>query len=256
MQYRHAFFKRGAMKLPRQAFLWSACAVTALALNACVVRQAEVDAATGRLEILAPYPGFVPISPYGDWAIKGNAAALSDQLVMIDKKGKHALQIKTGTQNFVLVRRTQAMLLATPFLRWDWLMEPHGAGTHPIRLVVGFHGGNPQSPSWGSVPFKWLGAELPPHDRALAITWEDSALQRGNLLFPTNQAETVPRYVMRGGRENVGRWFSEFLDLSELYTSAWPNDDFGQTRIMFIGMAVAKTEKPTTGLITNVMLTR
>ncbi len=225
-------------------------------LWACSVNQAEEDTTTGRLEILAPYPGFIPISPQGDWAISGDAGAVRNQMSMIDRQGKHAMQIKTGPQNFVIVRRTQAMLLATPFLRWDWLMDRHGAGTHPVRLVVGFHGGNPQSPSWGSAPFKWLGSQLPPHDRAVSITWEDSALQRGNLLFPSKQNNIVPRYVVRGGRENVGRWFSEFLDLSELYTSAWPNDDFGQVRVMFIGMAVAKTNKPTSALITNVALTR
>ncbi|MEQ8194570.1 MAG: hypothetical protein RIB59_08785, partial [Rhodospirillales bacterium] len=170
MQPSRVLSKRGAIPPPHRLFRSLACAGVLLILNACVVRQAEVDAATGKLEILAPYPGFVPISPYGDWAIKGDPGALRNQLGMIDKKGKHALQIKTGPQNFVLVRRTQAMLLATPFLRWDWLMEPHGAGTHPIRIVIGFHGGNPQSPSWGSVPLKWLGADLPPHDRALAIT--------------------------------------------------------------------------------------
>lgn len=231
-------------------------ATAAISLNACIVNQAEENPATGQLEILAPYPGFIPISPQGDWAISGNAEAVRDQMSMVDRKGRHAMQIKTGSQNFVIVRRTQAMMLATPFLRWDWLMDAHGVGTHPVRLVVGFHGGNPKSGSWGGSPFKWLGSKLPPHDRALSVTWEDSALQRGNILFPNNQQNAVPRYVIRGGRENVGRWFSEFLDLSELYTNAWPNDDFGQVRVMFIGMAVARSQKPTSALITNVMLTR
>ena len=234
----------------------AALAIISLVLSACTVEQAEQNKVAGQLEILAPYPGFIPISPQGDWAISGNADAVRNQMSMTNRKGKHAMQVKTGERNFVIVRRTQAMMLATPFLRWDWLMNSHGPGTHPVRLVVGFRGGNPVSGSWGSSPFNWLGPQLPPHDRALSVTWEDSALQRGNLLFPNNQKNVVPRYVVRGGRENVGRWFSEFLDLSELYTNAWPNDDFGQVQIIFIGMAVAKSKKPTSALITNVLLTR
>jgi len=227
-----------------------------LILSACAGEQTASIKATNQLEILAPYPGFIPISPQGDWAISGNADAVRNQMSMTDLKGRHAMQVKTGEQNFVIVRRTQAMMLATPFLRWDWLMNSHGPGTHPVRLVVGFGGGNPQGSNRGISPFTWLGSQLPPHDRALSVTWEDSALQRGNLLFSHNQKNVVPRYVVRGGRENVGRWFSEFLDLSELYSSAWPNDKFGEVRVMFIGMAVAKSKKPTSALVTNVALTR
>jgi hypothetical protein len=231
-------------------------ALCSFILSSCADDNTGKDSQTRQLEILAPYPGFIPISPQGDWAISGNADAVRSQMSMVDRKGRHAMQIKTGARNFVIVRRTQAMMLATPFLRWDWLMDAHGIGTHPVRLVIGFHGGNPKGETWGSTAFKWLGSQLPPHDRAISVTWEDSALQRGNILYANHQGNIVPRYVVRGGRENVGRWFSEFLDLSELYTRTWPNDDFGQVRIMFIGMAVAKSKKPTAALITNVMLTR
>ena len=231
-------------------------AIFGLILSACDSDQTASIKATSQLEILAPYPGFIPISPQGEWAISGNAGAVRKQVSMTDLKGEHAMQVKTGERNLVIVRRTQAMLLVTPFLRWDWLMNFHGPGTHPVRLVVGFRGSNPQGGSRGSSPFTWLGSQLPPHDRALSVTWEDSALQREKLLFPHNQQNVVPQHVVRGGRENVGRWFSEFLDLSELYTRAWPKDDFGQVRVMLIGMAVAKSRKPTSALVANVALTR
>ena len=34
----------------------------------------------------------------------------------------------------------------------------------------------------------------------------------------------VARYVVRGGRENLGRWWQESVDLSALYARAWPGD--------------------------------
>jgi hypothetical protein len=58
------------------------------------------------------------------------------------------------------------VLLATPYLSWAWNVKAHGAGLHPITLVIGFQGGAREN-----LPLTWLGKALPAHDRIIAIAW-------------------------------------------------------------------------------------
>ncbi|MBL4614710.1 MAG: hypothetical protein JKY27_07550, partial [Magnetovibrio sp.] len=117
--------------------------------------------------------------------------------------------------------------------------------------VVGFVGGAPED-----TKNDVQGVALPPHDRALALIWGDTALRRGSLsLPPLERPLEAPLYTVRGGRENTRKWWSEAVDLSDLYAKAWPNDKRRKVRITFIGLAAAPTQKVVRGRVSGILLT-
>ncbi len=208
----------------------------------------------GRLDVFNPDTvtgAFLP----KDWVVDGPDVA-GTYLSTVVKDGTPALKIVNGEKSFVAVRRTQAMLLASPFLSWAWYMETLPGGYHPARLVIGFYGGNEKSRSWKSRTFPWLGSPLPANDRALAIVWGSSALQRGTLVGAAKGDKARPRYIARGGRENGGKWWLEYLDLAGLYQRLWPGDDLGRVRIAFIGVAAPGGKPPTAAYISKIVISR
>ncbi|NQU58915.1 MAG: DUF3047 domain-containing protein [Rhodospirillales bacterium] len=226
-------------------------------LAGCTVQQASV-APEGLLQVLGPFPGFSPVELPDDWAVEKEGGLDESQLQIVDKEGIPSLKVTNGVDSFIVVRRTRAMMLATPFLSWSWNIEPPStSGYHPVRLVVGFYGGDPESPSRGSEPLRWLGSTLPAHDRALSMTWGESALQRGTLSPPPEaDLRAAPRYSVRGGRENAGSWWLETVDLSDLYQRSWPKDDAGKTQVVFIGIAAAGGRPPAPAHVAGIILSR
>ncbi|MDP6774923.1 MAG: DUF3047 domain-containing protein [Rhodospirillales bacterium] len=225
-------------------------------LAGCAVVPRAAVGPRGLLEVLGPAPGFTPQALSGDWIVEGYEGTQGSELAVIRLDGVPALRIVNGEDGFLVVRRRQAMLLATPYLSWSWNVEDHGDGYHPVRLIVGFHGGDPKSASWGSQPFAWTGSALPPHDRALVITWGASALERGTLSGPTGERRSAPRYTARGGRENTGSWWLETIDLSRLYARAWPGDDAGEATVVFIGLAAGGGRAPAVANFSGMVLSR
>ena len=105
--------------------------------------------------------------------------------------------------------------------------------------------------------FESFKKNLPEFDRSISITWEDSALQRGNLsILELKNGKLVPRYIVRGGRENYGKWWPEFIDLGDLYNQIWPRDDMSLVQVSFIGIAASGSKVTTTGYLSKMTLTR
>ena len=212
-------------------------AALAFLLCGCVVPQAEVNP-EGTLEVfsaasLAPGPKLP-----SDWVVdsKGDGDVAPDAINIENRVNGAILTLHTTRQRFVLARRTKATLLATPYIGWSWRMTASTGHESDIRMIVAFHGGNPESRSWGGEPFAYLGSALPPFDRAIAILWGRSALERGSL----STSSTIPEYVARGGPEHEETWWSDNLDLAALYRKSWPDDRIERARIMFVGFAVAE----------------
>ena len=174
-----------------------------------------------------------------------------------DLDGVPALKVANGANGFLAVKPSRASLLATPYLSWAWNMDPQDDGPHPVRLVVGFHGGNPGARSWTGA-FTPSGGALPPLDRALNIVWGLSALERGSIITPSTVKgkQAAARYVQRGGQENTKSWWFETVDLSDIYRRVWPNDDIGAVQITFIGIAAAPGRAPTSGYVSGIRLSR
>lgn len=158
-------------------------------------------------------------------------------IYMNQRDGVNGVHIQSGQADFILARYQDTRLLVTPFLLWNWHVSEHKGPHHPVRLLVGFYGGHPQSPPLRPNRLVWRGSGLPPFDRVIAIGYDQTALKRGNL-YPMGQ---VKYYVQRGGLEQTNRWHQEAVDLSLLYQKAWPTDRIGDTKITFIGMASTAT---------------
>jgi hypothetical protein len=211
----------------------------ALSVSACVMPRAEVNP-EGSLEIFSA----ATLSPGGrlpsDWILEnenGKDTGVRQQIAVRADGRTAAITLRSGPERFMLVRRTKASLLASPYIGWAWRLQAQDAHENDIRLLIGFYGGNPQSRSWGSEPFARLGTDIPPFDRAIAVTWGRSALERGNLV---TMSGAIPEYVARGGEEHEGTWWNDNIDLAQIYREAWPKDRFERVEIMFVGFAVGK----------------
>ena len=152
-----------------------------LILSGCTdnLRSAVVEP-EGKLEILDISPGFSPKDLPESWVIEGPADTAKTQITVLMKEGVKALKITNSSDNFIVARRTKALMLATPYLAWAWNMAPHGSGDHPVRVVVGFKGGIQGNGHSLFRPLSKLGSTLPDHNRVLTVNWSETALQRGH----------------------------------------------------------------------------
>lgn len=209
-----------------------------------------------RLTVLGPVASSSVETLPGDWTNRGRSEIDPQQVEVVRRDGIPALRVQNGKESFVLVRRIDSALIVTPYLSWSWNMGPYESGIHPVRLIVGFHGGAPDSHGIGIQPLRWLGSDLPPHDRAMSFTWGDSALQRGSLTDVEPGKPSVPRYVVRGGREHGGTWWLETLDIAQLYGRAWPGDAMPRAKIVFIGIASEGGRPPSEANFSGILLSR
>ncbi|NQV44646.1 MAG: DUF3047 domain-containing protein [Rhodospirillales bacterium] len=213
-----------------------AATVILLALGACadsiIVSEVQPD---GSLAIMGPTPRFAEDFESGRWITSGDLGP--GTLVITEKRGKRALLIPPGDQVFTILHPVDANVLSTPYLGWSWLLE-QGDGSaeyHAVSLLVGFHAppGVGKSPSFANLPDAVYET---PANRVLGIRWAASALQRGDM--SSFDDHDVPFYIVRGGRENFGRWWHESVDLAALYTRLWPGEDLLKTHIVFVGIIV------------------
>jgi len=226
-------------------------------LSGCTVKHAYV-APEGLLSVLGPFPGFSVADLPDDWIIKKNGSLDVVQLRVVTKDGIPSLRITNAEDSFIIVRRTEAMMLATPYLSWSWLIEqPSTSSYHPVRMVIGFYGGASKRRPVSSPPFRWLGSSLPTHDRIISLTWGESALQRGTIETPSKDStNATPSYTVRGGRENTGAWWLETVDLSDLYHKIWPQDNRAIAQVVFIGIEAVAGHVPAPVHVSGITLSR
>jgi len=226
-------------------------------LASCGGNKTTVVEPEGLLAVLGPFPGFSSVELPGDWTVEGDDPD-EEQVRAVQKDGIPALRVSNGEAPFMIVRRIRAMMLATPFLSWSWNIEPPSTtGFHPVRLVVGFKNTEPETGGWVEQPYSLFGSDLPPHDRAISMTWGASALQRGSLTQAAGKNQrAAPRYTVRGGRENAGSWWLETVDLSELYARAWPDAVLSNVQVVFIGIAAPGGRAPAPAHVSGIVLSR
>lgn len=225
------------------AAMWL-CAVIALVLAGCAPAR---DAAPlgGSLSVLGPDQDFIEAVSQGElppgWEISGDMPANALSIHQIEKF--RALSVRADGRPFALIRRTQASLLATPFLTWAWHTQPPNNGTHPVRIIVGLSDreGKPAR-HWWQVGNSDAGKVT----RIIEMAWNETALGRGTVIGPRVDGEhpESARYVARGGGEQGNRWWVDAVDLSLIHRQIWPKDDPANMDIRFIGIAVHGTKRP------------
>ena len=213
-----------------------------LLLTGCTVPRAEITP-EGYLEVFGPATPISRDNIGDDWIIEGVELGefLKYNISSSTVDGSPSLSLKTGKKRFALMRRVRANLLAAPFLSWSWKLGSFTGGEHPVRLIVGFHGGDPKSGSWGSQPLAYIGTDVPPHDRVIALTWDADATKQGTV----SRAARIPRYIAHGGAVTKG-WTTENIDLAALYKRLWPRDEHAQAQVMFVGFS-ARSSGGTSG---------
>ena len=226
-------------------------------LTGCAIKQASVSP-EGVLNVLDPSLNFTLEDLPKDWIIKKNGSIDKNQFQIERQFDRPSLKITAGKNSFLVVRRTRAVMMATPYLSWSWFIEtPSTRGTHPVHLVIGFNGGDPASQNSKGQLLDSLGRSLPKHDRKIHLTWADSALQRGTFNSKlSNELHLSKLYTVRGGRENTGSWWFETVDLSDLYVRNWPKDQITQVQIVYIGIAAHKTKLPESAILADITLSR
>ncbi|MDV7339407.1 hypothetical protein RYZ26_07375 [Terasakiella sp. A23] len=222
----------------------------ALGLSACVSttpkpKKAMIVGTGTKIDVLGPRHYFSKDGVPRGWVVEG--ANLRDvfaprqslpHIYMTQKDGRRGVHIQSGEKDFILARYQSADLLVTPYLFWDWHVSEHKTDHHPVRMLVGFYGGNAQSIPLRQNQLVWRGAGLPPYDRILAIGYDLTALKRGNIY----NMGRVKYYVQRGGFEQTNRWHREGVDLSLVYRQAWPNDNINNVKITFVGMSATRSQ--------------
>jgi len=205
-----------------------------LIVSACaqpvIVSEVQPD---GSLDILEPGPRFAEKFGSGLWISSGDV--IPGSLVLTEKSGKRALLIPPGEQEFTILRPMDVVLLSTSYFGWSWLMEHRDGDFHDISILVGFRS-PPEAPEQASFYSLPDAAEATQANRAVGIRWAASALRRGDLAPAGADDGGVPFYVVRGGRENTGRWWPESVDLSALYARLWPDEDLARARIVFVAI--------------------
>ncbi len=242
--------------LRRQAALFLSALLLHVVAGCAETPHASVPEPESRLTVLGPVSSFSVETLPSDWTSQGRSDIGPHRVEIVRLEGIPALRVQNGKESFVLVRRIDSSLIVTPYLSWSWNMGSYESGMHPVRLIVGFHGGAPDSRNIGGQVLRWLGTDLPPHDRAMSFAWGDSALQRGSLTDVEQEKPSVPRYVVRGGREHGGTWWLETLDMAQLYNRAWPGDTPSRAKIVFIGIASEAGRPPSEANFSGILLSR
>lgn len=231
-------------------------AVVAFCLAGCAPAR---DAAPlgGSLSVLGPDQAFIETVSQGQlppgWEVSGDipANALSIQQIETSR----ALSVRADGRQFALIRRTQASLLATPFLSWAWHTQPPTSGSHPVRIIVGLadREGKPAKHWWQAG-----NEDAGKVTRIIEMTWNETALGRGSVIGPKVDG-THPEsalYVARGGGEQANRWWVDAVDLSLIHRQVWPKDNPANMDIRFIGIAVHGTKRPATMNVAAIRLMR
>ena len=218
-------------------------------LSGCAPGVVPVDT-EGKIDVLEPTPEFAIRRLSDDWVIEGRAGP-AQAFVATDGE-RRILKVSSGRERFLVVRRIQANLLATPYLTWSWNMEPEPDTVHSVRIVIGSDGGG----SSGGHPVEPFGTDLPRYDRAVVLAWGVSALMRGSFDLPAPTVHRAPVYLVRGGIENTGKWWQEAVDLGDIYRRLWPDGEHGQVRVASIGIAAAATTRPGSGSFSGIRLSR
>ena len=206
------------------------------------------------MEIFGPSHGFTKGKIPNDWVLEGSSyeKVYTRNLMINDRGGTPTMRLTPTKKSFVLLRRTKASLLASPYLGWSWNIYNPSGQNFPISIIVGFYGGDPTSRSWGSRPLVYLGTKVPPYDRTIAIVWGTNSDSKGNIKIRNNK----PFYIAGIGASKNNNWLNENIDLSKLYRRIWPTDDVVKARIMFVGFASASSSSSAIAEFGDVVLYR
>jgi len=231
--------------------------LAALTVLGCAKPEARVGL-DGAIVVLRPNPEFSTVRPPDDWIMLGPRPT---RMPETRTEGQDTyLHFKAAGETYAFVRRINAQLLATPYLSWRWRQAGGLGSRHPVRISIGLadHGMKSRKGMLAGLMSGLGGSDLPDFSRSIIISFGASALMRGTLEATpeTRKHRAVARYVIRGGRENIGRWWEEYIDLSNIHRLAWPGTGMTTTRVVYIGITTQASKQGAAADIARLRLSR
>jgi len=210
--------------------------IGSLQLAGCSLPGAGVDVG-GDLKLL--YAPFSLNNPPRYWYVnqQANPSITRDQndpdqmalpLEWQDKDGSIALAARPGLGAFEMGRRTNVVVLASPYLSFDWQFNSTPQ-VGDVELVLGFR-------------------------RQDQGSWTESDLGSGKP--PTDQTVRIPI-----GQHSVlyGEWQREYFDLSTLYRRYWPDANGDEIRLVWLGIVSGQQSNASVSgvtYLTHILLSR
>lgn len=239
----------------------------AVALAACADRPpAPLPTVNGQAVVLGPDAGFDPAAPPRDWFQVPRRRA--DGLSIAEVSGARVLRVAAPGRSLI-GRRIETSILATPYLRWGWYVDPALYGNGPgdglprgLRLVVGFKGGLPGSPQLIDHLFGGIPGDYPRSDRVIELHLGGLGAPRSEnamIEFDAVNDQGIRRTIRPATYGQAGQWHVEAVDLASLYAGFWPRDRISDVVITFIAAGSLQAQLPenaTVGYIAEILLTR
>ena len=201
-------------------------------LTGCSLPGSGVDVG-GDLKLL--YAPFSLTNPprYWHYSVKPQNSSPSKQppipaLEWQDKDGKIALAAHPAAGSFELGRRTNILVLASPYLSFDW-QQNSSAQTGDIELVLGFR-------------------------RQDQGDWQESDFGSGK-----PSIDQTVRIPIGNPQVTYGQWQREYFDLAGLYRRYWPDAPSDEIRLVWIGVASGKNKQAAVNgitYLTQILLSR
>jgi hypothetical protein len=236
-------------------------------LAACADRPpAPLPTANGQAVVLGPDIGFDPGAPPPDWFLVPPRRASG--IATAESNGARVLSIAAPGRSLI-GRRIETSILASPYLRWGWYVDPALYGGGPgdglprgLRLMIGFRGGTPGGPQLLDRLFGGLAGDFPPHDRALELRLGGIGAPRpenATVEFAAVSDQGMRRQMRRAAYGQSGKWHVETVDLAAIYAGFWPRDRIGEVTIAFVAVGGLPAQLPETvpiGYVAEILLTR
>lgn len=238
-----------------------------LALAACAERPpAPLPIVNGQTVVLGPEAGFNPAAPPPDWFQVPPRRA--DGLSVAEVSGARVLRVAAPGRTLI-GRRIETPILAAPYLRWGWYVEPALYGNGPgdglprgLRLVIGFKGGTPGSDQLLDRLFGGLAGDYPRSDRVFELHLGGLGAPRAEnamIEFAAVNDQGIRRSLRAPAYGQAGRWHVEAVDLAALYAAFWPRDRIGEVAITFVAVGSLQARIPDNapvGYVAEILLTR
>lgn len=131
------------------------------------------------------------------------------------KDGHPAIRLATRASASMLVRYADVEIAAYPRLKWEWMVE------RPIESAYDERIGRDGDDHPARIYLKFRGSDGAEH--AMELIWGNVHLHAGDWKHLKSMfgLRSFPHYVVNGGNGNVGRWFREFVQLTDLYRALW-----------------------------------
>ena len=208
----------GAREFTSKRFFTSMIVVLAsLGMAGCTLPGAGVDVG-GDLKLL--YAPFSLTNPPRYWQVKQKSDGIPAPLSWEDKDGRIALATRPGIGAFDIGRRTNVIVLASPFLSFDWQFNST-AQVGDIELVLGFR-------------------------RQAQGSWTEGDLGSGKPAIDQEVRIAVGQYATR-----YGEWHREYFDLATLYRHYWPDAKNDEVRLVWISLVSGKDHAADANSVTH-----